>query len=62
MIEQYGIDQGLQVVDYHTALVAPDNEEYVTDLTVDGVHPSALGFAKMTPLVEAAIQAAAKVK
>jgi len=54
-IEQYALSQGIPVVDYHSALVAPDGEHYVPDLTIEGVHPSAAGFAIMTPMVEQVI-------
>jgi acyl-CoA thioesterase-1 len=54
-IEQYASSQGIPVVDYHSALVAPDGEHYVPDLTLDGVHPSTAGYAVMTPMVESAI-------
>jgi hypothetical protein len=54
-IEQYGAEQGLKVIDYHSVLVGPDSEQYESDLTVDGVHPNPAGYAVMTPLAEAAI-------
>ena len=54
-IEQYGLSQGIPVVDYHSALVAPDGEHYVPDLTIEGVHPSAAGYVIMTPMVEKVI-------
>jgi lysophospholipase L1-like esterase len=54
-IEQYGLSQGIPVVDYHSALVAPDGEHYVPDLTIEGVHPSAAGYVIMTLMVEKVI-------
>jgi lysophospholipase L1-like esterase len=48
-IVQFGAQQGIEVVDYHLLLAAPGGEEYVPAYTVDGVHPSAAGFAVMTP-------------
>jgi lysophospholipase L1-like esterase len=48
-IVQFGAQQGIQVVDYHSLLAAPGGEEYVPAYTVDGVHPSPAGFAVMTP-------------
>jgi acyl-CoA thioesterase I len=56
-IKQYGAEQGLVVVDYHSALVSVDGNTYVQDLTIDGVHPTPAGYAIMTPLVEDAITA-----
>ena len=56
-IEQYGAEQGLKVVDYHAVLVGPDNEQYQSSLTVDGVHPNPAGYAVMAPLIEATIAA-----
>jgi acyl-CoA thioesterase I len=56
-IQQYGAEQGLEVVDYHSALVRPDGEQYQCSLTVDGVHPNPAGYAVMAPLVEGAITA-----
>ena len=54
-IEQYAFSQGIPVVDYHSALVAPDGEHYVPDLTLEGVHPNATGYVIMTPMVEKVI-------
>jgi lysophospholipase L1-like esterase len=48
-IIQFGAQQGIQVVDYHSLLAAPGGEQYVPAYTVDGVHPSPAGFAVMTP-------------
>lgn len=61
-IKQYGAAQGLVVVDYHSVLVSVDDKTYVPDLTVDGVHPSAAGYALMLPLIEDAITAAYQTK
>jgi lysophospholipase L1-like esterase len=58
-IEEYALSQGIPVVDYHSALLAPDGEHYVPELTLDGVHPSAAGFVVMTPMVENVINAIA---
>jgi lysophospholipase L1-like esterase len=57
-IIQYAAQQGIQVVDYHSLLAAPNGENYIPALTVDGVHPSAAGYAVMTPHTEQALQAA----
>jgi hypothetical protein len=46
---QFGAQQGIQVVDYHSLLAAANGERYIPALTVDGVHPSAAGYAVMTP-------------
>jgi lysophospholipase L1-like esterase len=57
-IAQYAAAQGIQMVDYHTLLEGPNGENYVPAYTVDGVHPSAAGYAVMTPHTEQALQAA----
>ena len=57
-ITQYAAAQGIQMVDYHSLLVAANGENYIPALTVDGVHPSAAGYAVMTPHTEQALQAA----
>jgi lysophospholipase L1-like esterase len=56
-IEQYALSQGIPVVDYHSALLAPDGEHYVPGLTLDGVHPSTAGYVVITPMVENVINA-----
>ena len=57
-ILQFAAEQQVQVVDYHTLLTAANGQNYVPALTVDGVHPSAAGYAVMTPQTEQAIQRA----
>jgi lysophospholipase L1-like esterase len=57
-ITQFAAEQGIQIVDYHSLLVAANGENYIPALTVDGVHPSPAGYAVMTPHTEQAIQAA----
>jgi lysophospholipase L1-like esterase len=57
-IAQFAVAQGIQMVDYHSLLQAANGENYIPALTVDGVHPSAVGYAVMTPQTEQAIQAA----
>jgi lysophospholipase L1-like esterase len=57
-IIQFGAQQGIQVVDYHSLLAAANGDNYIPALTVDGVHPSAAGYAVMTPRTEQALQAA----
>jgi lysophospholipase L1-like esterase len=56
-IKSYGAQQGLIVLDHHSALVAIDGNTYVPDLTVDGVHPAPSGYDLITPMVEDAIAA-----
>lgn len=58
-IEQYALSQGIPVVDYHSALLAPDGERYVPEMTIDGIHPSAAGYVVMAPMVEGIINAIA---
>lgn len=50
----YARDNGFGFVDYHGALVGSDGA-MKQDLTQDGVHPNAEGFALMSPLAEQAI-------
>jgi len=57
-LRQYAFDNDIVIADYWSALVSPDEQTYVTANTWDGVHPSAAGYAVMTPIVEAAIQQA----
>jgi hypothetical protein len=38
-----------------------ERRQYIPALTVDGVHPSAAGYAVMTPHTEQALQTAANV-
>jgi lysophospholipase L1-like esterase len=56
-IEEYALSQGIPVVDYHSALLAPDGLHYLPNLTLDGVHPSAAGYVLMTPMVENVVNA-----
>jgi lysophospholipase L1-like esterase len=60
-ITQFAAEQGIQMVDYHSLLEAANGENYIPALTVDGVHPSAAGYAVMTPHTEQALQAAMAV-
>jgi lysophospholipase L1-like esterase len=57
-LTQFAAEQGIQIVDYHSLLVAANGENYIPALTVDGVHPSPAGYAVMTPHTEQALQAA----
>jgi len=57
-IVQFAAQQGIQMVDYHSLLEAANGENYIPVLTVDGVHPSAAGYAVMTPHTEQSIQTA----
>lgn len=53
----YAADQGAQFVDYADAMAGPGGE-LRPELTEDGVHPDADGYAVMTPLALAAIERA----
>jgi lysophospholipase L1-like esterase len=57
-ITQFAAQQDIQLLDYHSLLVAPNGENYIPALTVDGVHPSAAGYAVMTPYTLKALKAA----
>ena len=50
----YAQAQGLGYVDYYSALAGPDGD-FREGLSVDGVHPTAKGYAVMTPVVERVI-------
>ena len=52
--KQYAQDQGLAYVDYYSVLVGPDGG-FKPGLSVDGVHPTAKGYALMAPVVERVI-------
>lgn len=52
--KEYARAQGLGYVDYYSALVGPDGS-FREGLSVDGVHPTAKGYAIMTPVVERVI-------
>jgi lysophospholipase L1-like esterase len=60
-IEQYALSKAIPVVDYHSALLAPDGEHYVPAMTIEGVHPNAAGYVVMTPMVEGVINAMASL-
>jgi lysophospholipase L1-like esterase len=47
------------LVDYHSVL-ADEQGSYLESLTVDGIHPSAQGYARMEPLLRDAVQAAVR--
>jgi lysophospholipase L1-like esterase len=53
-IKQYAARVGAVYVDFHSAM-ADERQGLRSDLTNDGVHPTAAGFAVMSPLVERAI-------
>jgi lysophospholipase L1-like esterase len=52
--KEYARTQGLAYVDYYSALVGPDGG-FREGLSVDGVHPTASGYALMTPVVQRVI-------
>jgi lysophospholipase L1-like esterase len=52
--KQYADERGLGFVDYYSVLVGPDGGPK-PGLTADGLHPTAVGYALMAPLAEAAI-------
>ena len=55
-IKELGVKENVAVVDYHTALAAPDGMYYVESLQFDCVHPNSAGYAVITPLVEAQLE------
>jgi lysophospholipase L1-like esterase len=53
-IRQYAGQNGLTLLDYYSAMV-DDHGMLKKDLTYDGLHPNAEGYAVMSPLAEKAI-------
>lgn len=53
-IRRYAEENGAAYLDYHSAM-ADERGGLRADLTTDGVHPNAAGYAIMAPLAEAAI-------
>lgn len=60
-IKRTAASKGAVYLDYYSALV-DDKGAFKADLTTDGVHPNAAGYAVMTPLAEKAIAKALKGK
>jgi acyl-CoA thioesterase I len=58
-IKTYAAEKGFVYVDYHTAL-KDGRDGLPAKLSADGVHPLPVGYALMTPLVEAGIEKALK--
>ena len=58
-IKQYAARTGAVYCDFHSAMV-DERQGMRSDLTNDGVHPTAAGFAVMAPIVERAIAEAMK--
>jgi lysophospholipase L1-like esterase len=56
-LQEYANANGFVYLDYATPMSAPDGS-LKPELTDDGLHPNAAGYAVMNPLVEAAIQQA----
>lgn len=56
-IERYAAERGLVFVDYHAAMAGPSGE-LRAELSNDGVHPDADGYAVMRPLAFEALAAA----
>jgi lysophospholipase L1-like esterase len=60
-IKQYAASNGHTYLDYFSAMV--DDQGFLKrELSVDGLHPNAPGYAVMAPLAEQAIRAALKKK
>ena len=58
-LKSYAASVGAQYADYHSA--TRDADGFLVDAdTGDGLHPNASGYAKMAPVVTAAIEAALK--
>lgn len=54
-IKDYCAANGDVYLDYYSAMVDPSTSGMKKDLTGDGVHPNAAGYAVMSPLAEKAI-------
>jgi lysophospholipase L1-like esterase len=61
LLQNYSKEQGLIYVDYFSAMVDGSNG-LKEDLGYDGVHPNALGYSIMEPLVEKGIAKALESK
>jgi lysophospholipase L1-like esterase len=61
LLQNYSKEQGLIYVDYFSAMV-DDSNGLREDLGSDGVHPNALGYSIMEPLVEDGIAKALESK
>ncbi|HXN24874.1 MAG TPA: SGNH/GDSL hydrolase family protein [Candidatus Dormibacteraeota bacterium] len=60
-IKRYAADNGYTYLDYFPAMV-DDNGMLKKELSEDGLHPNASGYAIMAPLAEKAIETALKQK
>jgi lysophospholipase L1-like esterase len=60
-IKKYAAQYGYVYLDYFSAMVDPEGM-LLRDLSEDGLHPNAKGYAVMAPLAEQAIRAALKKK
>lgn len=60
-IQKYAAESGATYLDYFSAMV-DDHGFLKADLSADGLHPNAAGYAVMAPLAEKAIAAALKKK
>ncbi|MFC6644165.1 SGNH/GDSL hydrolase family protein [Granulicella cerasi] len=60
-MKQYAAEQGLVYVDYWTPMATPDGA-LKPELTHDGVHPQAPGYAIMEPLAQAGIDEAMRTQ
>jgi lysophospholipase L1-like esterase len=60
-IKRYAVERNLTYVDYFSAMV-DDKGMLKKELSEDGLHPNAAGYAIMAPLAEQAIAAALKRK
>lgn len=58
-LAQFGREQGLILADYWTPLAAPDGA-IRPDLAEDGLHPNHAGFARMEPVLRAALNEAGR--
>jgi lysophospholipase L1-like esterase len=56
-MREYARTAGFSYVDYYTAVVDADGM-FRDGLSTDGVHPSAAGYAVMSPLVAATLETA----
>jgi lysophospholipase L1-like esterase len=50
-IRSFAATHDVTLIDYHSILTTLDEDHYVSELTIDGVHPSDEGLQKMTDLL-----------
>ena len=60
-LKDYAAGHGIVYVDFFSALAEPDRS-FRANLTSDGVHPTAAGYAVMAPLAQEAVEKALRMR